>query len=45
MILSRMSHNWCTDPMHVTHQSMRINVNYNKYELINPQKRQNIKKS
>jgi hypothetical protein len=26
-------------------QSVRINVNYNKYELNNSQKRQNIKKS
>jgi glutaredoxin-related protein len=45
MILSRTSRNWCTDPIHVTQQSMRINVNYNKYELNNPQKRQKIKES
>jgi hypothetical protein len=45
MILSRTSLNWCTDPIHVIHQSMRINVSYNKYELNNSQKRQNIKKS
>jgi hypothetical protein len=38
MILSRTSRNWCTDPIHVIHQSMRINVNYNKYALSNPQK-------
>jgi hypothetical protein len=45
MILSRTSRNWCTDPIHVIHQSMCINVSYNKYELNNPRKRQNIKKS
>jgi hypothetical protein len=44
MILSRTSLNWCTDPIHVINQSMRINVSYNKYELNSPQKRQNIKK-
>jgi hypothetical protein len=40
MILSRTSRNWCTDPIHVIHQSMRINVSYNKYALNNPQKYQ-----
>jgi hypothetical protein len=45
MILSRTSRNWCTDPIYMIHQSMRINVSYNKYELNNPRKRQNIKES
>jgi glutaredoxin-related protein len=40
MILSRTSRNWCTDPIHVIHQSMRIDVSYNKYLLKNPQKYQ-----
>jgi hypothetical protein len=34
--LSHTSRNWCTDPIRVIHQSMRINVNYNKYALSNP---------
>jgi hypothetical protein len=39
-VLSRTSRNWCTDPIHVIHQSMRVNVKYNKYVLNNPQKYQ-----
>jgi hypothetical protein len=43
-ILSHTLRNWCTDSIHVIHQSMRINVSYNKFVLNNPQKRQNIGK-
>jgi hypothetical protein len=39
-VLSRTSRNWCTNPIHVLHLQMRIDVSYNKYVLNNPQKYQ-----
>jgi hypothetical protein len=42
--LSRTSRNWYTNPIHVIHRSMRINVNYNIYALNNPQKYQKSEK-
>jgi hypothetical protein len=38
--LRHLASNRCTDPIHVIHQSMRIDNSYNIYVLNNPQKYQ-----